>query len=76
MGKLAEKKIAVVERILRTEDPGIIDSVDELLDRGSFALSAAQQKELDEIRAKHLSGDGGSSPWPEARKRILRKLRK
>ena len=75
MGKLAEKKVALAALILQSEDEGLLRSVDELLNGGTFRLSAQELKELDDIRKRHLAGDGKSSTWPEVKKRIRKKLR-
>ncbi|MDX9750466.1 MAG: hypothetical protein RBT71_05245 [Flavobacteriales bacterium] len=70
MGKLAERKVALVQRILETRDEALLDSLDALVSGGTFQLSKAELDELDAIMERHRSGDGRSAEWPEVRKRV------
>lgn len=70
MGKQAEKKIELARKILDTQDEDLLRSVEELVNGGPFKLSKVELKEVKEIRDRHIQGDGGSSSWPDVKKRV------
>lgn len=70
MSELAQQKIALAKRILETNDAALLRSVHELISGGPFSFSDEEIAGLEEIRRAHLAGEGSSSTWPEARKRI------
>jgi hypothetical protein len=76
MGKLAEKRVSIAKHILETKDEALLNTMEELVHDRLFTLTAADKRELDAIRARHLAGDGQSSPWPEVKKRINRLIEK
>lgn len=70
MGKLAEKRVAIAKRILETEDEGLLNTMDELVNGHQFTLSASDMRELDQIAAKYKAGKGKTYTWPEVKKRL------
>jgi len=72
MGKLAERKVALAEWILETQDEALLDSMDALVKGDAFHLSKAELDDLDAIMERHRSGDGRSSPWPAVKERMER----
>lgn len=70
MGKLAERKVALAKQILETQDEALLDSLDALVNGGTFHLSKTELDELDGIMERHRSGDGRSSSWPEVKRRM------
>ena len=70
MGKFAERKLALARHILDTEDEALLESMDSLVQGGTFRMSRAELDDLDKIMERHRSGDGRSSSWPTVKKRL------
>ncbi len=76
MGKLAEKRVAIAKRILETEDEGLLNTMDELVNGRQFKLTAADIRDLDRISAKYKAGEGKTYTWPEVKKRLQASIAK